>query len=533
MSHVVVIEAIGKISTIAALFKQRGEQVLIAATKGHLYDLPVDKAALDLDTFEVKEWKVQSPRQFDRVTSMLNMASMVTIMTDPDIEGEVIASHVLDMIPAGVPYQRAYLHQLTDQGLSDALGSATTSLNTKMVNQGLARRIADRAIGFIPSDTAYTMSLGRVVSPLLQSLRSSPAEDNRVEISIKSEELPWRSFTGFDASCNGAHESFEAVAKDLPTPLIASVGRTVKQKTFTPYNYPEALNAISTRLGKSVKEIEISLQSLYMQGRCTYLRTSSRQLKPSEAQKVASIAHHHGLYDFDPVQACDGEGDEESAHGVLIPLDPNHSPWVNSSQSLEQQCLSIITERLVMCGRKYELHTEWGQILPQSPEADRWQNLIGGPNQLRSAFKRQYLIQPPYREKIECHDGEPLYHKICNHHPGVNVKAVRIARDTQVLRRLIELGLAQPSTIGFFASKISSKFLNDEGSLRPKAIQSLTHAASVLPQILDLGNVKRLEECLNSDSPDPHKQAKMAVQQLLSSSVTQSSEAQSLSPYNY
>ncbi len=485
-NHVVVIEAPGKISRVAALFRQRGETVLIAATKGHLYDLPAARLAIDLKRFEASEWEVRNPQQLERVQSNLAQADRVTLMTDADVEGEVIAAEVMPLIPPGVPVVRARLAALTPSALDAALAEATPVLDQNKVSEGLARRITDRIVGYaFQDDAGPRAAIGRVLTPTLASLAREPGCAGQIEV-----ELPdaggrgsWRAVIPFDPATAGQAEQFARELATLPRPAVQLVDRTSKPLVLEPFTLGTAMHALSERFGTSVGDIEATLQSLYQQGRLTYPRTGSQTLTLETAQLVGRIAARRGTPGFSPSRLISADGKLLGAHEALAPTGPVALDVPIDSLPLEEQCLVAITERLIDAGQANELHTERGQFSP-SAASDAWQR------QLRRApgpvyLVRQWRTQPPYA-RPDAWEGNRRVDQ--RGKPDWALDQTRLYRSTperQVLGRMLALGLGEPSTLGVISTAIAQRFLDGNGGVNGHGQRALALARAKVPTLFD------------------------------------------------
>ena len=205
---------------------------------------------------------------------------VVYIATDPDIEGEKIAYDLYVLLR---PYSRAIkrieLHEITRKELFKALANAR-SINRRMVDAQVVRRIEDRWIGFGLSQHLWQvfgknwLGAGRVQTPVLgwiidryQEWRHSLGYNVRVVTSIG---LRIRLHYG-DAG------EARRVAEEASRGVVA-VGvawRRVKLSPPPPYNTESLIYDASRRLGYTVQKTMRIAQDLFEAGLITYHRTDS------------------------------------------------------------------------------------------------------------------------------------------------------------------------------------------------------------------------------------------------------------------
>lgn len=158
-----------------------GNDYVVQATFGHMFDLPVKGMGIDLETLEETYVVLESKGRIDyndliaRIKKLAKECDRVVLASDPDREGEAIAWHVLNMLKLkDSQYDRIELREITAKGLDDAL-QHRRKLDVNWVNAQRARRVLDRLMGYGISpvlmreiDTAR--SAGRVQSAALRMI---------------------------------------------------------------------------------------------------------------------------------------------------------------------------------------------------------------------------------------------------------------------------------------------------------------------------------------------------------------------------
>jgi len=142
---------------------------------GHIKDLPKSELAVDLEkNFEPKYLAVE--KKADSIKKIKDAAvrsDKIFIATDPDREGEAIAQHVKEILTDHGPLttdqlKRIVFHEITKEAVQGALKSPR-SLDLKLVDAQVARRVLDRLVGYKLSPLLWFkvrkgLSAGRVQS---------------------------------------------------------------------------------------------------------------------------------------------------------------------------------------------------------------------------------------------------------------------------------------------------------------------------------------------------------------------------------
>ena len=164
----VVVESPTKVRTIK---KYLGNTYNVAATVGHIKDLPSKEMGIDVENGFKPSYKYIPGKQ--KVIKSLKQAagdtSEVYLAPDPDREGEAIAWHTADVLKKkGRNFYRVLFHELTKNSIQKAMAEPETLDRSKYEAQQ-ARRILDRLVGYQVSPLLWRkvkggLSAGRVQS---------------------------------------------------------------------------------------------------------------------------------------------------------------------------------------------------------------------------------------------------------------------------------------------------------------------------------------------------------------------------------
>jgi DNA topoisomerase-1 len=164
----VVVESPTKVRTIK---KYLGNQFNVAATVGHIKDLPPKEIGIDIEEDFKPRYRTIPGKQ--KVITALKKAAGDTqdvyLAPDPDREGEAIAWHASDVLKKkGRRFYRVLFHELTKKAILKAM-ETPEELNSEKYEAQQARRIVDRLVGYQVSPLLWKkvkggLSAGRVQS---------------------------------------------------------------------------------------------------------------------------------------------------------------------------------------------------------------------------------------------------------------------------------------------------------------------------------------------------------------------------------
>ncbi len=164
----VIVESPTKIKTLQ---KYIGKDFNLAATAGHIKDLPPKEIGIDVEKgFKAKYLHIKGKsRVIKTLKAAAANATDVYLAPDPDREGEAIAFHTAEILKKkGRKFHRVLFHELTPKAIQEAI-SSPLELDTNKYNAQQARRILDRLVGYQVSPLLWRkvqggLSAGRVQS---------------------------------------------------------------------------------------------------------------------------------------------------------------------------------------------------------------------------------------------------------------------------------------------------------------------------------------------------------------------------------
>jgi DNA topoisomerase-1 len=167
----VVVESPAKARTIGKIL---GEGFKIAASMGHIIDLPQKKLGVDIEKDFAPDYVVLAGRK--KVLADLKKDSKeqknIYIATDPDREGEAIGWQLKERVFKGKSVQRVTFQEITPAAVSESFKNPR-EFDEKMVEAQVSRRVLDRIVGYFLSPLLWRkigrgLSAGRVQSVALR-----------------------------------------------------------------------------------------------------------------------------------------------------------------------------------------------------------------------------------------------------------------------------------------------------------------------------------------------------------------------------
>jgi DNA topoisomerase-1 len=178
--NLIIVESPAKARTIE---RYLGDDFRVAASLGHVIDLPVTRLGVDVDNDFAPEYHVIKGKKqvLDALKKMARDARAVYLAPDPDREGEAIAHHIAHEIRGvnGEVY-RATFNEITRTAVRQSIENPR-KVDVNLFNAQQARRILDRLVGYKLSPLLWNkvrrgLSAGRVQSVAVRLICDREAE---------------------------------------------------------------------------------------------------------------------------------------------------------------------------------------------------------------------------------------------------------------------------------------------------------------------------------------------------------------------
>jgi len=300
---------------------------------GHVMDLP--KSTLGVDVEHDFEPEFVTVKGKEKIITLLKSAAKkadtIILATDPDREGEAIASHVAEMlkgkketkgpketnasgtsgssVSSGSSLKRIVFHEITKEAIEEAIKNPR-DIDEHLVDAQTARRVLDRLVGYKLSPLLWMkvrrgLSAGRVQSvavrliverereiekfekkkyfTIIALLTSNGVSFELIEINgVKIEEKETLALYDGDYTFSKTTIDSQQKADSIVTSLsgqsftVADIlQKEMRRSPYAPFTTSTLQQEASRRLGFSSKKTMQTAQKLYEEGFITYHRTDS------------------------------------------------------------------------------------------------------------------------------------------------------------------------------------------------------------------------------------------------------------------
>ena len=354
----IIVESPSKAKTIN---KYLGKEYIVEASVGHIKNLPKSKLGVDVDNnFAVTyETIVGKEPVIEKLQRLAEEAEKVYIATDPDREGEAIASDIAQEIEAkNKNIFRVLFHEITPTGIAEAM-AAPKKIDEHLVNSQRARRAMDRVVGyklspFIWKTVYYGLSAGRVQSVALRLICEREDEIKKFvpeeywsiigEFQAEKSEPFYAKLSKVDGADPKISDATTAqgyvtdIQKQTYT-IVDLQKKTVRRNAPAPFITSTLQQEAASRLRFSAKRTMMLAQKLYegidlgeegIVGLITYMRTDSTRLSEEAIAGVRGFIYDSYGPEYLPKEAHHYKKKKESqdAHEAIRPtsikLNPKH-----------------------------------------------------------------------------------------------------------------------------------------------------------------------------------------------------------------
>jgi DNA topoisomerase-1 len=313
----VVVESPTKIKTIK---KYLGKRYNVAATVGHIKDLPAKEIGINIEEgFKPKYLNIPGKQ---KVIKSLRQAagdtSEIYLAPDPDREGEAIAWHTAEILKKkGRTFHRVLFHELTKNAIHEAINSPD-KLNQNKYEAQQARRILDRLVGYQISPLLWRKVKGGLSAGRVQSVAVRIICDRERAIQAFESEEYWSitahlegnsppPFTAKLVKKNGKkikipdEKTSNVIVEELSEEkfIVEKIQKkTVKRNPSPPFITSKLQQEAIRKLRFSAKKTMMVAQQLYEgielspgepEGLITYMRTDSTRISNEAAMEALKL----------------------------------------------------------------------------------------------------------------------------------------------------------------------------------------------------------------------------------------------------
>ena len=448
--QLIIVESPTKARTLSRFL---GEGFQVEATMGHIKDLPKSELGVDVEhNFKPRyDPVVKKADIVKNLVKIAKKAEKVYIASDPDREGEAIASHVEEIVDGGKEY-RIVFHEITKEAVEEAI-KAPRKIDRNLVDAQIARRVLDRLVGYKLSPLLWRkvrrgLSAGRVQSVAvrlivekereIEAFKSKEYWEISSEVSTKKKEHFVVMLAKIDDAKAevGKGEDAKKIVGDLEKAkyeVASVVKKEVVRRPYPPFTTSTMTQAGARIFGWSAKRTMSTAQGLYEEGLITYHRTDSVHIAEAALKKLRDyISEKYGkeYLSAKPVFYKATSKVAQEAHEAIRPTDVAKDFKVsNSRYAKDQETLyNLILRRFVACqmapsiydettiqviavkGKKYLLRASgqiikfegWRKVIPAKKETEEEfaklpEVVQGEPLQLIKVDSIQKFTEPPAR----------------------------------------------------------------------------------------------------------------------------------------
>ena len=533
----VVVESPAKVRTIK---KYLGDDYNVAATVGHIKDLPQREMGIDVDDGFAPKYTFIPGKQ--KVIQALKQAAAdaeeVYLAPDPDREGEAIAWHTAEVLKKkGRRFHRVLFHELTKDAIRQAM-TRPQELDRNKYDAQQARRILDRLVGYQVSPLLWRKVKGGLSAGRVQSvaLRIICERERAIQAFVPQE------YWSITAHLEGAAPPpfaaklvkqgkdkltipDEAAAQRI---LAALQGRefrvekvqkrTVRKNPSPPFTTSKLQQESIRKLRFTAKKTMMLAQQLYEGidlgpgepvGLITYMRTDSTRI----AETAAAEAQEHILAQFGRDYALDrprvfkNSKQAQDAHEAIRPSSVANTPErVAPYLSRDQLALyQLVWQRFVASQMQEALIDQVSASIASGP----YVFTASGSAVKFPGFMALYRAEEEdgdgngdkAREQLpDLQEGQVLTLHRLEPKQHFTQPPPRFS-EASLVKELEENGIGRPSTYAAILSTIRDKGYVDwvKGYFRPSELGFIVNDLLVMsfPDIFDVEFTARMEENLD------------------------------------
>jgi len=531
----IVVESPTKVRTIK---KYLGNKYNVAATVGHIKDLPAKEIGIDVENgFKPKYINIPGKQKVIRALKQAaGDATDIYLAPDPDREGEAIAWHTADILKKkGRNFYRVLFHELTKNAIIEAI-SSPQELHKNKYEAQQTRRILDRLVGYQISPLLWRkvkggLSAGRVQSVALRIICEreraiwafEPEEYWSITAHLDSISPP--PFTAKLVKKKGAkikipdEKTSNAIVdglsgKDFTVEKVLK--KTTKRNPLPPFITSKLQQESIRKLRYSARKTMIIAQQLYEgielgpgepDGLITYMRTDSTRISRESAIEALKLIKKNFGKDYSPAKPRFFKNKKRSqdAHEAIRPTSVFNTPEkIAPYLSSEQLALyRLIWQRFIASQMQPALINK----ISVSIKAGDYLFNASGSSIKFPGFMALYMSVDDEIESEKKKDGLPelsenMLLKLIKLEPKQHftMPPPRFS-EASLVKELEENGIGRPSTYTTILSTIRGKGYVDlvKGYFRPNELGFIVNDLLVenFPEVFNVEFTAKMEDNLD------------------------------------
>jgi len=485
-----IVESPTKIKTLQ---KYIGKSFKIAATVGHIRDLPPKELGVDVENdFKGKYVNIKDKSKvIKNLKKEANNSTEIYLAPDPDREGEAIAFHTAHILKKkNRKFYRILFHELTKKGITQAL-KKPLELNEYRFESQKTRRKLDRLVGYQLSPLLWKkvqrgLSAGRVQSVAVKIIIDRereirafiPEEYWTILVDLKADNPPI--FNASLTKINGKkaqitnEEMALKITKDLKTlPYIIDdiKKKQIKRNPLPPFITSKLQQDAINRLRFSAKKTMIVAQQLYEgieigtngpEGLITYMRTDSTRIASDAAFEALNfIENKFGKeYSLAKPRFFKNKKNAQDAHEAIRPTSVLNTPGkIQKYLSNDQFKLYDLIWKRFVASQMAQAKIDQKTIIIKAGK--EYQLSVGGSTVAFQGFMKVYATNDKKSEKNKqelptLEKGAELIMKKVNPKQHFTKPPARFS-EASLVKELEDNGIGRPSTYAAILSTIRDK----------------------------------------------------------------------------
>jgi DNA topoisomerase-1 len=533
----VVVESPTKVKTVK---KYLGEDYNVAATVGHIKDLPNKEMGIDIENgFKPTYQYIPGKKKIIRnLKQAAGDARDIYLAPDPDREGEAIAWHISDVLKKkGRKFYRVLFHELTKDAIHRAMATPE-SLDRPKYEAQQARRILDRLVGYQISPLLWRkvkggLSAGRVQSVALRIICErerqiqafEPQEYWSITAHLEGDSPPPFAAKLAKKNTKKIEIPDEAKAKAILRELKGKefivdqiVKKTKHKNPLPPFTTSKLQQDAIRKLRFSAKKTMLIAQQLYEGielgpgeplGLITYMRTDSTRIAKEAANEALKLIRKKfgDPYAEEKPRFFKNSKKVQDAHEAIRPTSVAHLPDELAAYLSKDQLdlYRLIWQRFVASQMKPALIDQVSVTIAAGP----YQFVVTGSTVKFAGFMALYLsVEDEIASKDQ--DKSPALPELSE---GEILKLLQLEpkqhftqppprfSEASLVKELEENGIGRPSTYASILSTIREKeYVNLQNRyFRPTELGFIVNDLLVenFPDIFDVEFTARMEENLD------------------------------------
>ncbi len=385
----VIVESPAKAKTLGKIL---GKNYTIAASMGHVRDLPKSKIGVDIENdFEPQYIQVRGKAKVVKdLKSAASKAGNILLAADPDREGEAIAWHLANLLSVDTERPcRVRMYEITPKGVKEAVQNPEPLSMDKVYAQQ-ARRILDRVMGYSLSPLLWKkiqprLSAGRVQSVALRLIAERereilafvPEEYWLVDLDLAAEDgrtyqarLFKKHGKNYTVKTEEEARNVEALLRGGSVTVTSFKEKDGYRSPLPPFRTSTLQQEASRRLGYAPRKTMRIAQQLYegvdLPGRgpvglITYMRTDSLRLSGDALAMARGFIEKNWKKEYlpDSPNVYASKGKSQDAHEAIRPTDVTLDPEeIKSSLAPEQFKLYDLIWRRFLASQMSKAHVK-------------------------------------------------------------------------------------------------------------------------------------------------------------------------------